>query len=87
MMSDISCEIHSKGNPTIQCRKCTQTGLWMIPLVPETEQVAPAEPVHQEAIQQQANHLHQSSTKAETAEFYHQSLFSPPTTTLLKVTY
>ena len=56
----------------------------MIPLVPEAEQVAPADPVHQEAIQQQANHLHQPSTKAETAEFYHQSLFSPPTTTLLK---
>ena len=56
----------------------------MIPLVPEATQIAPTDPVQQEAIQQQANHLHQSSTKAETAQFYHQSLFSPPPTTLLK---
>merc|ERR1711966_167889 len=60
------------------------TGLWMIPLVPEAEQDTPTESVRQDANQQQANHLHQSSTKAETAEFYHQSLFSPPPTTLLK---
>merc|ERR1711966_408444 len=30
--------------------------------------------------------MHQSSTKTETAQFYHQSLFSPPTVTLLKAT-
>ena len=31
-----------------------------------------------------ANHAHQTSTKAELAQFHHQSLFSPPTTTILK---
>ena len=33
MISDISCEIISKSKQKIQCKKCTQTGLWMIPLV------------------------------------------------------
>ena len=56
----------------------------MMPLVPEAEQSAPVGPTDQGTIPQQANHVHQSSTKAATAQFYHQSLFSPPATTLLK---
>ena len=31
-----------------------------------------------------ANHAHHTSTRAELAEFHHQSLLSPPTTTILK---
>ena len=34
-MNDISCVVKCRGKPDIQCRKCTKTGLWMIPLTPE----------------------------------------------------
>ena len=59
-------------------------GLWMVPLVPEAEQgtMTPEDP--QEGVIHQAHHIHQSSTKTKTAQFYHQSLFSPPKVTLHK---
>ena len=56
----------------------------MIPLVPEEEQNTSKPNDPQDPVSHQANHMHQTSTKAETAQFYRQSLFSPPATTLLK---
>ena len=84
VMNDISCEVHYRGKPVIRCSKCIQTGLWMIPLVPEAEQGVSKPNDPQVGVSHQAHHVHQSSTKAETAQFYHQSLFSPPVVTLLK---
>ena len=84
VINDIACEIYYRGKPVIQCSKCIQTGLWMIPLVPDTEQGESKPNGPQDGASHQAHHVHQSSTKAETAQFYHQSLFSPPAVTLLK---
>lgn len=84
VMDDISCEVHYRGKPVIQCSKCMQTGLWMIPLVPEKEQGPNKPSAPQDGVSHQAHHVHQSSTKPEAAQFYHQSLFSPPVVTLLK---
>ena len=30
--TDISCEVFYKGQRVVQCKKCTRTGLWMMPL-------------------------------------------------------
>ena len=94
VMDDISCEVHYRGKPVIQCSKCVQTGLWMIPLLPakshDTQELpGTCKNTHktggpQDSVSHQAHHVHLSSTKAETAQFYHQSLFSPPVVTLLK---
>ena len=82
-IDDISCEVHYRGKCVVKCSKCIMTGLWMMPLAVEAENDAgtPQEP--QEDVTQQANHAHRTSTKPEAAQFYHQSLFSPPAVTLL----
>ena len=116
MINDISCEIHYRGKPVIKCSKCTNTGLWMMPLLPAIPQDMSSTPsplptvngqqqlpsnvtllhgtssVHGDRFHgdssarsrttEQAFHVHQSSTKTQAAQFYHQSLFSPPVVTL-----
>ena len=83
-MNDISCTVWYHEKTMIDCSKCIQTGLWMMPLTNDTTETAATtidwdnSPIHY------ANNSHQTSTRAELAQFHHQSLFSPPTTTILK---
>ena len=55
----------------------------MITLTNDTSQdtMNPNVPIYDATAQ--AHHAHQTSTKGETAQFYHQALFSPPPVTLL----
>ena len=73
VIDDISCEIQYRGAPVIKCSKCTRTGLWMLPLTETANQSAEVSSQSQNDVTEQAYHVHQSSTKAETAQFYHHS--------------
>ena len=84
VINDITCKIHYHGTPVIKCSKCTNTGLRMLPLMEEANQAAGTRPSPIENRTEQVHHEHQSSTRAEIAQFYHQSLFSPPVVTLRK---
>ena len=81
-MNDISCVVKCRGKPDIQCRKCTKTGLWMIPLTATADINATTAPQAQEALDIACS-AYQTSTKAELAQYHHQSLFSPPETTVI----
>ena len=79
---NISCEIRYKGKTIVRCSKCTRTGLWMMPLTNTIEVPIPAKKLN--PVQNVANHAQQTTSRAELAQFHHQSLFSPPVATLQK---
>ena len=94
-MTDISCEVRYRGKTVVTCSKCTRTGLWMMPL----SETQPAQPVPvtplvmyhvptpkgtQQATIHLAHSAYTTTSKAELAQYHHQSLFSPPPSTVLK---
>ena len=72
---DISCTIRYKGKKIVRCSKCTQTGLWMMPLTSTIEVESPAKSLN--PVQNVVNHAQQITSRAKLAQFHHQSLFSP----------
>ena len=80
---DISCENRYKGKTIVRCSKCTQTGLWMMPLTNTVE--FPTTEKKLNPVQNVANHAQQTTSRAEYAQFHHQSLFSPSVATLQKL--
>ncbi len=94
-MTNISCKVWYRGKMVAQYAKFTRTGLWMMPLTEtRTEQPQATTPSQNQdtgylpSQNQDTVHLAQSaystSTSAELAQYHHQSLFSPPTSTILK---
>ena len=81
-VTDISCEVIVRGKPPIKCHKCATTGLWMMPLTATPETPPPSVSDDQDSIAF-AFHAHETSTQSELAQYHHQSLFSPPTVTVL----
>ena len=79
---DISCEIRHKGKTIVRCSKCTRTGLWMMPLMNKMELQTQTKSLN--PVKNFANHVQQTTSKAELAQFYHQSYFTPPVVTLQK---
>jgi len=63
--------------------QCHRTGLWMLPLNENTYYDKMRRYVGNQQEHSAANVFH-TTTKADLAQYFHQCLFSPPTTTLLK---
>ena len=88
----IGCTITYRGRILICGKKCTNTGLWMIPLINKT--LAPPEIISEiphglsseqvNSIQELATSIAETSTKAKLPQYYHQCLLSPPKATLLQ---
>ncbi len=78
----IGCTISYRGRTIICGRKCTRTGLWMIPLANSIttlpHSTSDPTPVAM------AVHINTMSSVAEYARYVHQCLCSPPATTLLQ---
>ena len=88
-MTDISCQVILRGKIVVTCSKCTQTGLWMMPLatLTKSDTCAEKETTFNEADLAVAHNAHSvtsTATQAELAVYHHQSLFCPTETTLLK---
>ncbi len=89
-MTDISCHVTFRGQIVVTCSKCTQTGLWMMPLKTLTlnhNTCHNKEPSIEGAKIAYAHNAHsttKTATQAELAMYHHQSLFCPTKTTLLK---
>ena len=89
----IGCNITYRGKQIVCGKKCTTTGLWMIPI---TENATANQPpttspanINQAAkviltTREIAHHAMQTSTREELAQYYHQCLLSPPKPTLLQ---
>ena len=91
--SMIGCTISYRGQTVVCGKKCTTTGLWMIPLTNTTPSLRPSlindiptslntEQLH--SIQELASNVVQTNSMPELAMYYHQCLLSPPKSTLLK---
>ena len=85
----IDCTVKYRGKVVLRGRKCTKTGLWMVPLdtsnsVPTVPQTSTESAHHVHTIQQYAANAIPTATRAELAMYYHQCLCSPPKSTLLK---
>ena len=85
----IGCTITYRGRTIVCGRKCTQTGLWMLPLAHQaltvdqlTQQGNDASPLSPPTHALAAN-IAATSSAAEYARYIHQLLCSPPVTTLL----
>ena len=91
-MTDISCQVTFRRKIVVRCRKCTQTGLWMMPLEELSRREGTSEnfPIFVEeknddlAVAQNAHSTTSTATKAELAMYHHQSLFCPTQATLTK---
>jgi hypothetical protein len=84
----IGCTIKYRGRTILCGRKCTKTGLWMIPLYDNsgTQPTLPImKPTPTPTQQHIANimHVRDTSPPSKYAKFIHQSLGSPPVATLL----
>ena len=85
----IGVEVRYRGHMIIKGSKCTRTGLWMVPLS------IPPDTTTSSRIKQQstnkctssnklyAGNLYEASSQAELSMYHHQSLGSPPKSTLL----
>ncbi len=81
----IGCFVTYNGRTVLCGRKCTRTGLWMVPLSEST----PTLPTNETSnylshYNEMASNLQTCNTKAELAQYIHQCLCSPPKATLLK---
>ena len=77
----IRCVIKYRGKEIIKCRKCTQTGLWLLPL--SNDAIEEHDTCENENVEIALSAYHTSS-QAELAQYHHQSLWSPPVSTLIK---
>ena len=64
---DISCTVTVRGHPPIICRKCTETGLWMIPISSEVNHNDVPPPIVNEGIEEESTayafHAHDTSSQ------------------------
>jgi hypothetical protein len=81
--SKIGCTIVYHGNTIVCGHKCTQTGLWMIPLTPKLTTLPTSMPITCPTSIKLAANVDATSSAAEYARYVHQLLFSPPAATLL----
>ncbi|KAL3792547.1 hypothetical protein ACHAW5_007907, partial [Stephanodiscus triporus] len=88
----IGCTVKYRGRTIVCGRKCTKTGLWMLPLATnllETSAFTSTSPSSNPTTApsapttQMATNIDATSSSAEYAQYIHQVLCSPPATTLL----
>ena len=89
----IGCNITYRGRKIVCGKKCTATGLWMIPITdkpnaiqPTINQTSPTAHNYDtiNSAKEFATNTIQTSTMEELAKYYHQCLLSPPKLTLLQ---
>ena len=80
LFTKIGCTISKNGRIIVCCRKCTRTGLWMIPLLGDSTTVSINLPYPTDIV---ANVMTNSYSKRDLAQFHHQTLLSPPKSTLI----
>ena len=89
----IGCNITYRGRKIVCGKKCTATGLWMIPITDKPNAIQPtinqtSPPTHNfdtiNSAKEFATNTIQTSTMEELAKYYHQCLLSPPKLTLLQ---
>jgi len=78
----IDCTVTYRGRVVLYAKKCTRTGLWMIPINPT--QHAPVEHIPTTTTAIAASATVPTMSKDELAKYHHQTLCSPPKITLLK---
>ncbi len=83
-MKVISCVVKYHGQVFINCKKCTNTGLWLISLPSDACKPSIQNNKEQEATSTFAFSAYETSSQAELAWYHHQSLFSTSTSTVLK---
>ena len=83
LFTAISCTITHKGKVILRGRKCTKTGLWLLPLDQTTPTNEVAANVNSQDAEYAANII-TTMPKAELAKYLHQSFCSPPKVTFLK---
>lgn len=82
LMSKIGLTIKYRGKTILCGHKCTRTGLWLMPMQPMSDDKRIEQPAAAVATHMAAN-AHTTSSKDELAMYHHQSLCSPPASTLL----
>ena len=82
----MSCEIKYDGITIIKCSKYKQLRLWMISLTDDVSNEVEQKTNRNSIILLIAYSANQTSTKSELSQYHHQSLWSPPVTTVIKAT-
>jgi len=77
----IGCTISYRGRIILHAHKCTNNGMWMVPL---TQQQATTTDSISNVPNEVVNNIHTTTNKAELARYIHQLLLSPPKSTLLQ---
>ena len=89
----IDCQVKHLGRIVLRGRKCTRTGLWMIKLtntanitpdISNTKQVQTTNTLIQPTTEHIINNVIPTSSKPILAMYHHQTLGSPPVTTIVK---
>ena len=91
IFTKVGCIVKYRGHTVLKGHKCTRTGLWMVPLSPNSKQenismeatktaTIPTSP----SVLNIASNIVETSNKEEIAMFYHQIMESPPKSALLK---
>ena len=83
----IECIVKYRGRIVLRGKKCTRTGLWMVPLDPAIDTTSyeiPTSNENHEIVSNYAQNIIPTSSQEELAMYYHQCLGSPPKTTMLK---
>ena len=92
IFTKIECIVKYRGRTVLRGKKCTRTGLWMVPISDDTKNVNMAieenfcgmDTLHRaSAAHEDTRHL-PTTSKPELARYLHQILCSPPKTALLK---
>ena len=84
-MNDVTCHIKYNGKIIVECRKDTATGLWLMPLTVEAENDFSMPITSDKSDTNEAVHsAYHTTSRAQLAQYHHQSMFSPPQATILK---
>ena len=65
------CRVLYKGHIIMYALKCPHSNLWMVPLLADTVREVNLKK-HTQFVQEQANHIHETSSQAELVQYLHQ---------------